>query len=137
LRALGGVSVFATNGWMAVFAIPQMAFMSILFETGQVDAIANASMETWIAILHMGIIVSIVGHGLWYQMVPKYQTNQTMPFTLLIPVFGVSMGIVLLGETLNWHIIAGGLVTIAGVAIIVFRGSGRRTAVTPSGNAPD
>ena len=75
--ALGGVSVFAINGWMAVFAIPQMALMSILFETGQVEAVANASMETWLAILHMGIVVSIVGHGLWYQMVPKYQTNQT------------------------------------------------------------
>jgi len=121
LRGLGGVNVFAINGWMAVFAIPQMALLSYLFETGQIEAIQNASMESWIAILHMGIIVSIVGHGLWYQLVPKYQTNQTMPFTLLIPVFGVSFGIVLLGETLSWHILAGGLVTIAGVAIIVFR----------------
>lgn len=137
LRGLGGVSVFAINGWMAVFAIPQMALMSFIFETGQIDAIANASVETWIAIAHMGIIVSIVGHGLWYQLVPRYQTNQTMPFTLLIPVFGVSMGIVLLGETLNWHIIAGGLVTIAGVAIIVFRGADRTKAVTPPGTAPD
>jgi O-acetylserine/cysteine efflux transporter len=121
LRGLGGVNVFAINGWMAVFAIPQMALLSYLFESGQIEAIKNASMESWIAILHMGIIVSIVGHGLWYQLVPKYQTNQTMPFTLLIPVFGVSFGIVLLGETLSWHILAGGLVTIAGVAIIVFR----------------
>ena len=137
LRKLGGVSVFAINGWMAVFAIPQMALMSFIFETGQIDAIANARMETWIAILHMGIIVSIVGHGLWYQLVPKYQTNQTMPFTLLIPLFGVSMGIVFLGETLNWHIVAGGLVTIAGVAIIVFRGSGRRMAAVRATNAPE
>lgn len=137
LRSLGGVSVFAINGWMAVFAIPQMALMSFIFETGQIDAITNASTESWIAIAHMGIIVSIVGHGLWYQLVPKYQTNQTMPFTLLIPVFGVSMGIVLLGETLNWHIVAGGLVTIAGVAIIVFRGAGRSKTVTPPGTAPD
>jgi O-acetylserine/cysteine efflux transporter len=121
LRGLGGVNVFAINGWMAIFAIPQMALLSYLFETGQIEAIKNASMESWIAILHMGIIVSIVGHGLWYQLVPKYQTNQTMPFTLLIPVFGVSFGVVLLGETLSWHILAGGLVTIAGVAIIVFR----------------
>lgn len=134
LRALGGVSVFAINGWMAIFAIPQMALMSLLFETGQIDAIVNASTETWIAILHMGIIVSIVGHGLWYQLVPKYQTNQTMPFTLLIPLFGVSMGIVFLGETLNWHIIAGGLVTIAGVAIIVFRGADRPPSAVPPGN---
>ena len=137
LRGLGGVSEFAINGWMAVFAIPQMALMSYIFETGQIDAIANASTGTWLAIAHMGIIVSIVGHGLWYELVPKYQTNQTMPFTLLIPVFGVGMGIVLLGETLNWHIIAGGLVTIGGVAIIVFRGSGRRAAQTAPGATPD
>lgn len=121
LRGLGGVSVFAINGWMAIFAIPQMALLSLLFENGQIAAITNASMEAWVAILHMGIIVSIVGHGLWYQLVPKYQTNQTMPFTLLIPFFGVSLGIVLFGEALTWHIMAGGLVTIAGVAIIVFR----------------
>lgn len=130
LRGLGGVSVFAINGWMAVFAIPQMALLSYLFERGQIDAIANTSTEAWIAILHMGIIVSIVGHGLWYQLVPKYQTNQTMPFTLLIPLFGVSYGIVLLGETLSWYTLAGGLVTIAGVAIIVFRGSSRGAPTT-------
>lgn len=137
LRRLGGVSVFAINGWMAVFAIPQMAVLSLIFERGQIDAIVNASTETWIAILHMGIIVSIVGHGLWYQLVPKYQTNQTMPFTLLIPVFGVSFGIVLLGESLTWHILAGGLVTIAGVAIIVFRGGSRARAPTAPLELPD
>jgi O-acetylserine/cysteine efflux transporter len=130
LRGLGDVNVFAINGWMAVFAIPQMALLSYLFETGQIEAIKNASMESWIAILHMGIIVSIVGHGLWYQLVPKYQTNQTMPFTLLIPVFGVSFGVVLLGETLSWYILAGGLVTIAGVAIIVFRRTPQAAAQT-------
>ena len=133
LRGLGGVSVFAINGWMSVFAIPQMALLSFLFERGQIEAIANTTTEAWVAILHMGIIVSIVGHGLWYQLVPKYQTNQTMPFTLLIPVFGVSFGIVLLGETLSWYILAGGLVTIAGVAIIVFRGAPR---VAPAATAP-
>lgn len=137
LRNLGGVNVFAINGWMAVFAIPQMALLSLLFEQGQFAAISNASMEAWIAILHMGIIVSIVGHGLWYQLVPKYRTNQTMPFTLLIPIFGVGFGIVLLGETLTWHIIAGGLVTIAGVAVIVFRGGSDATSSAAPTEPPD
>ena len=128
LRGLGGVSVFAINGWMAVFAIPQMALMAFLFEPDPLGAALSASTETWIAILHMGIVVSIIGHGLWYRLVPKYRTNQTMPFTLLIPVFGVTFGIVLLGESLTWLIFAGGLVTLAGVAIIVFR----KTESTPS-----
>jgi len=123
LRSLGGVNVFAINGWMSVFAIPQMALISWIFESGQIDAIQNASIDAWIAIAHMGIVVSIVGHGLWYRLVPKYRTNQTMPFTLLIPFFGVSFGIVILGETLTSLIAGGGLVTIVGVAIIVFRKS--------------
>ena len=123
LRSLGGVNVFAINGWMSVFAIPQMALISWIFESGQIDAIQNASIDAWIAIAHMGIVVSIVGHGLWYRLVPKYRTNQTMPFTLLIPFFGGSFGIVILGETLTSLIAGGGLVTIVGVAIIVFRKS--------------
>ena len=123
LRTLGGISVFAINGWMAVFAIPQMALMALIFETGQLESVINASTKTWLAILHMGIIVSIFGHGLWYQLVPRYRTNQTMPFTILIPIFGVAIGIVFLDEILTWLILAGGLVTIAGVAIIVFQKS--------------
>jgi O-acetylserine/cysteine efflux transporter len=121
LRRLGGVSVFAINGWMAVFAIPQMALISYVSETGQIDAIINMSTEAAIAIVHMGIVVSIVGHGLWYLLVPMYQTNQTMPFSLLIPVFGVSFGAAVLGETVTWTIVAGGAITIAGVALVIFR----------------
>jgi O-acetylserine/cysteine efflux transporter len=131
LRGLGDVSVLAINGWMAVFAIPQMALIALIFEYDRIHTVFSASTEVWIAILHMGIVVSIVGHGLWYRLVPKYRTNQTMPFTLLIPVFGVSFGIVLLGETLTWLIFAGGLVTLAGVAIIVFRKSETATVETP------
>ncbi len=121
LRGLGGVSVFAINGWMAVFAIPQMLLISALTETGQWQALKAISWEAAVAILHMGIVVSIAGHGLWYLMVPKYRTNQTMPFSLLIPVFGVSFGALLLGEQIGLRTLTGGLVTIAGVAIVIFR----------------
>lgn len=121
LRGLRGVNAFTINGWMSVFAIPQMLLISLLTETGQVAALRAISWEAVFAILHMGIVVSIVGHGLWYLIVPKYRTNQTMPFSLLIPVFGVSFGALLLGEEVGWRVLAGGLVTIAGVAIIVFR----------------
>lgn len=121
LRGLGGVNVFAINGWMSIFAIPQMLVLSLIFEDGQIAALADASTETILAILHMGIVVSVVGHGLWYLLVPKYQTNQTMPFSLLIPVFGVSFGALILGEAVTWLILAGGAITIAGVAIVILR----------------
>lgn len=120
LRGLGGVNVFAVNGWMAVFAVPQMAVLSLLFEDGQIAALADMSLAAALAILHMSIVVSVLGHGLWYHLVPKYRTNQTMPLTLLIPVFGVTFGIGILDEAVTWRVLVGGLVTIAGVATVMF-----------------
>ncbi len=121
LRGLGGVNAFSINGWLALFCVPQMFLISLLTETGQWQALRAISWEAAVAILHMGIVVSVVGHGLWYLIVPRYRTNQTMPFTLLIPVFGVSFGVLLFGEPVTWRVIAGGLVTVTGVAIVIFR----------------
>ena len=121
LRGLGGVNAFSINGWLALFCVPQMFLISLMTETGQWQALQAISWEAVIAILHMGIVVSVVGHGLWYLIVPRYRTNQTMPFSLLIPVFGVSFGVLLFGEPVTWRVIAGGLVTVTGVAIVIFR----------------
>lgn len=135
LRGLGGVNVFAVNGWMAVFAVPQMAVLSLLFEDGQIAALSGISLPAALAILHMSIVVSVLGHGLWYHLVPRYRTNQTMPLTLLIPVFGVTFGIVILDEAVTWRVLVGGLVTIAGVATVMFehvwRGRRRERRAAP------
>ena len=63
----------------------------------------------------------IIGYGMWYPLLRRYQMNQAMPFTLLVPIFGVASGIVMLGESLSLQTAAGGLMTMAGVAIIVLR----------------
>ena len=121
LRSLGGVNVFSINAWLTAFAVPQMALLSLLLERGQLDAITAARAETWASIAYMGIFVGILGHGLWYLLVPRYTTSQTIPFTLLIPVFGVLFGIIFRQETLTLLFAFGGLVTVSGVAIILLR----------------
>ena len=54
-------------------------------------------------------------------MLRRYSVNQVIPFTLLVPVFGVLSGVLMLGETLNVQSTLGGIATIAGVAVIVLR----------------
>src|SRR3546814_12166575 len=51
----------------------------------------------------------------------RYQMNQIMPATLLVPPFGVLSGVIFLGESLTLTLIAGGLMTIVGVGIIIIR----------------
>ena len=77
----------------------------------------------YFGILYMGLIASVFGQSLWYRLLPRYETNQVMPYTLLVPVLGIVFGILFLDESLNWRLVLGGLITIAGVGIIVLRGS--------------
>jgi O-acetylserine/cysteine efflux transporter len=62
-----------------------------------------------------------VGYGVWYRMMRNFPVNQVMPFTLLIPLFGVLSGILFLDEPLTWFMLIGGAATLAGVAICVIR----------------
>ena len=51
----------------------------------------------------------------------RYDINQVIPFTLLVPIFGVAGGVLFLGEVLTLSLMVGGCLTVAGVAIIVLR----------------
>ncbi|HXP97429.1 MAG TPA: EamA family transporter [Telmatospirillum sp.] len=127
IKALGPINSFALSGWIALFVAPQMLLASILTEDGQWDAIRNATWHGWSSLSYSVLIVSIGTYCLWYPLIRRYPVNQVMPFTLLVPVFGVISGILMLGETLSVRTLLGSAATIAGVAIIVLRRHPPRT----------
>ena len=122
IKLLGDeVDVLALNAWVALLAVPQLALISWLLEDGQVEAVHNASWATWASLAYQAVIVIVLGYGVWYSMMRRFPLNQVMPFTLLVPFFGVAAGVVLMGDTLTLQMLLGGAATIVGVAIIVLR----------------
>jgi len=121
VKALDGIGAVTLNAWISLFSAPQLLILSLIFEHGQRAALANAGWRGYGALAYMAIMVTIVGYGLWYAMIARYTTNMTMPFLLLVPVFGVLSGVTMLGEPLSWQVILGGLAVVAGVGVIVLR----------------
>ena len=121
IKRLGEFSITALAAWLAIFSAPQSLVLSLIFESGQIATMESARLGGWLALAYMTIIVSFGSHCLWYVVVRRYATNQTMPFTLLVPVVACAVGIVWLGETLTPGTAIGGVLTIAGVAAIVMR----------------
>ncbi len=119
IRRLKEIDGITMTAWIAVFAAPQLLIMSLLFEEGHLPAITSAGWTVWGAVLYLGLIMTAAGYGLWYTLLRRHPVNMVAPFLLLLPVFSVIGGVLFLGESLSLQIVAGGLVVIAGVALIL------------------
>lgn len=118
----------ALAGWVALFAVPQVALGSLLFERGQVEAIVNAGWAGWGAVLYTAVMSSIAAYGLWYGLLRRHPVNRVVPLTLLVPVAAVFLGALLLDDTLGIHKLGGGGLVVAGIALIILRFGPRRTS---------
>lgn len=107
--------------WMTLMATPLLVALSLLLEERPVAAVLAAGWSGWLPIVYMAVFVSIVSHSLWYDLVQRHPINVTAPFALLTPVFGIIFGVLILHEQFTWWMLAGSLITLAGVAIITIR----------------
>lgn len=71
-------------------------------------------------VAYQAIILS-ASHMIWQSLMARYPVSQVIPWTLLIPVFGVAGGILFFDEKLTQPIIIGGSLVVLGVAITTFR----------------
>jgi O-acetylserine/cysteine efflux transporter len=126
------VDVLALNGWLALLAAPQLALVSWAIEDGQLAAIAAADWRLWLSVAFQALLVTIFGYSVWYRLMRRFSVNQVMPFTLLVPLFGVLSGVIFFHDRLTLLMLIGGLCTIVGVAIIIIR---RPRVIAPSTKA--
>lgn len=137
LKKLGPVNGTALNAWIALLAVPQLILVSAFIEDGQVEAIRSADWRLWASIVYQAVGVVIIGYVVWFRMLTRYSVSQTMPYTLLVPLFGVLGGHFFLDEPITWQRVVGGLLIIAGVAIILVRSPPvPAETVPPSGGPP-
>ncbi|WP_235042477.1 DMT family transporter [Vreelandella profundi] len=115
------IAPLALAGWVALFAVPQVALGSWLFESGQWQAVKQASWVGWGAIIYTAVMSSIVAYGIWYALLRRHPINRVIPMTLLTPVFAVGLGALLMGDSLGMHKLIGGGLVVSGIALIVIK----------------
>ena len=119
VRVLKDIDGLTLVAWVAVFAAPQLFFMSFIFEHDQIAAIYSADLTVWGAVIYLGLIMTATGYYLWYTLVRRHPINVVAPFLLLLPVFAIIGSVLFLGEKLSTQIIAGGIIVLFGVGIII------------------
>lgn len=121
IKIMGVSGGFSLISSVAVFAAPQLFIASYLLEDNQIDQIITASPAAWAAVVYLGLVMTTLGYAMWYRLLGLYDVNMVMPFLLLLPVASVVGGYLFLDEILTTKIAIGGLLALAGVAIITLR----------------
>ena len=72
-----------------------------------------------IALLVLALVCTSFANLLFFRLISDAGPTKAISVTFLIPVFGVTWGALLFGETLNPGAIAGGMIVLAGVALVL------------------
>ncbi|SCA54896.1 Integral membrane protein [Candidatus Terasakiella magnetica] len=121
IKKANDIPPLAIMGWMSLFAIPVLLMMSYMWESNQIEAITDAPIHIWLLLSYTILASSVLAYHLWYSLIKRLDVNQVVPFTLLAPMIGVGAGVFILGEEFTLYKMAGGILTLTGVAIIQFR----------------
>jgi O-acetylserine/cysteine efflux transporter len=109
------------QAWIGLFSLGPLMVMSFLIETKQLDAFIGLDWRVYAVTLFSVVGVSIFAHGSFYGLIKKYEVTLLSPLTLMTPVMGVILGVIMLGERVTWQMVVGGAMALAGVGIIGMR----------------
>lgn len=125
--------------WISLIPPLPLIALSLLFEGPQAgaDALRGLDLTGFGTLLYVAWLATIFGFGVWGFLLRQYDASTVAPFSLLVPVFGMSAAALLLGEgvsPLGW---LAGTLLIGGVALTSLSGARRSdTAVAvPAGDA--
>lgn len=120
-RGLAGVPVMTIHAWLSLVSAPILAATALAFEPEGLARIADLKTSTWGWLAYSALLSSLLGHGGMNWLLQRYPVAVVSPLTLPTPLISVVIAVIVFGNPVTAQMIIGGIVTLAGVAIITLR----------------
>lgn len=133
MKQIAPMPALKLQAWVGVLSVAPLMAMSFAIETGQTEAVLAGDPLVYLSTAFAVLAVSIFGHGTFYRMIKRYDVTLISPLTLMTPIWGVVLGIALLGEALTPKLVVGSVIALAGVGVIMVRPN-RRFPEAPVGD---
>ena len=133
-----GLSLISVLSWSfgTVYTSRQRSSVNILFNvglqmliagiimlivcgvTGKYVNLADASKDSWLALLYLIVFGSLVAYSAYVFAISKLPPTLVSVYAYINPVVAVGLGWLLLSEKMNANMLIGMLITLAGVYIV-------------------
>jgi len=119
LRRVGAVNMLALFIWASLVPpVPMLALSMALEDPAPFALLAGLSPRGWLSVAYVAFASTVLGYSLWGLLLSRHPAAAVTPFALLIPVVGLTVSGLVLGERpgpMDW---LGGVVILAGLALI-------------------
>lgn len=109
--------------WMSVVPVVPMLVLSLLTEG---PTRIGTALTTWdspdalpavLGLAYTVLVGTVVGSGTWTWLMARHPAGTVAPFSMLVPVVGMSAAWLVLGETATAGEVAGAVLVVAGVLV--------------------
>jgi drug/metabolite transporter (DMT)-like permease len=116
-KTLGDPTIATAGNF--VRAVP---FAAVLALAGSAGSGSSADLTGALYAVASGAITSGLGYALWYAALPSLRATSAATVQLCVPAIAALGGVVLLGESLTWHLLLASAAILGGIALTIGRG---------------
>ncbi|PLX81249.1 MAG: EamA family transporter [Desulfuromonas sp.] len=110
--AMRGLSPLAAVCWSSLAGTLLLLFPALYY--GSLPESVGFSWMTWLSIGYLGLFGTVIGFLWYFEGIQKIGPSRAAVFINFVPVNGVLLATLLLGETLDLSLLGGGLLVVCG-----------------------
>lgn len=113
--------------WSSLVAIVPFMALSLAFDAPAIRwQWLQARWSGWLAVAYLGWMATVVGYSLWTGLLKRHPANKVAPFSLGVPIVGLTAGMLILGEVITPWQWTGIALVVAALACVMLGGLVRR-----------
>ncbi|MFI8187367.1 EamA family transporter [Streptomyces sp. NPDC085946] len=121
--------------WVSTVPVLPLLALSLLVEGPSRDLAALRALDWQGAgtVLYVAWVTTVFGFGAWGLLLRRHPASTVAPFSLLVPVFGMTSAALFLGEPVSWLRGCAAALLVGGVALTSLPGRGGPRHPRPAG----
>jgi O-acetylserine/cysteine efflux transporter len=116
--------------WSSTVPILPFIGLSLLFDAESTRwRWLAAPWSSWVSVAFLGWVATIIAYAMWTSLLKRHPANRVAPFSLGVPVVGITAGMLILGEQISaWQWAGIGLIVTALLTVMLGRSVAARFA---------
>jgi O-acetylserine/cysteine efflux transporter len=107
--------------WSSLVPVLPFVLLSFAFDPAGTDwSPARLTWKTWLSMGYLAWVAHILAYALWTGLLKRHVANRVAPFSLAVPVVGISAGMLVFGDTIGPWQWAGTALLASALATVMF-----------------